>query len=462
MLLTADAGRGKNHIVDAAVTLLPEELYLTFEIASGQSLYYAAAEDPAFLKHKFVYPNEIEGVDALVEFLRPMLSKGWARKLVTNKDSDGRNAIQEIIVEGPVTAAIPTVRNKTDEQLQTRLLVAELPDYVGRVKEHSRAVSELLNPTYSTADHSSRIFVWQEGFRQLTKIRRVVFPLKHPDFALDDDKVSHGARLWTNVLGLMSAHAWLEQKNRRWIELVSGEGALAIVATPDDYEVAYNIFITVCQRTVLNLSENHRKILRALYDLHREFPNREGFTQREIAGARVSPQTVSNNKTFLVTSAKLMKETEHGLALPVGADPSWWSDSELSTGLPTPEKVRSWWEDAPPDPPPGEGGQGGHTAETDENPHHYAENAVQHPIGQPLGTSSSPGGGTGHPAEPTGLVHPLSSEGLDSENGLDKRHTEGERGVSSASSTSSTGTSTFIRASKNPALSTDDDDGVDV
>jgi DNA primase len=461
MLLTADAGRGKNHIVDAAVTPLPEEFYLTFEIASGQSLYYAAAEDPTFLKHRFVYPNEIEGVDALVEFLRPMLSKGWAKKLVTNKDSGGRNAIQEIIVEGPVTAAIPTVRNKTDEQLQTRLLVAELPDYVGRVKEHSKAVSELLHPTYSTADHSGRLFLWQEGFRQLTKTRRVVCPLEHPDFALDDDKVSHGARLWTNLLGLMAAHAWIEQKNRRRVELASGE--LAIVAIPEDYEVAYNIFTAVCQRTVVNLSENHRKILGAVYDLHGEFPNRERFTQREIAsGAGVSPQTVSNNKTFLVTSAKLLKDTERGLALPEGADPTWWSDNELSTGLPTPKKVRSWWEDAPPDPPPGDGGQGGHAAETDEKPHTYPEKAVQRPLGQPLDTSSFPEGGTGHPAELTELVHPLSSGGLDSENSSDKRHTDDEEGVSTASSASITGASTYLRASENPALIADDDDGVNV
>jgi hypothetical protein len=97
MLLTANAGRGKNHLADAAVKPLPPEFYLTFEIASGQSLYYAAAEDPAFLKHKFVYPNEIEGVEALIEFLRPMLSKGWCKKFVTNKDSNGRNVIQEIM-----------------------------------------------------------------------------------------------------------------------------------------------------------------------------------------------------------------------------------------------------------------------------------------------------------------------------------------------------------------------------
>lgn len=461
MLLTADAGRGKNHIVDAAVTPLPEEFYLTFEIASGQSLYYAAAENPAFLKHRFVYPNEIEGVEALVEFLRPMLSKGWARKLVTNKDADGRNAIQEIIVEGPVTAAIPTVRNKTDEQLQTRLLVAELPDYVGRVKEHAKAVSELLHPGYSTADYSYRLSLWHEGFRRLTNVRRVVFPLKHPDFALDDDKVSHGARLWANVLGLMATNAWTEQRNRKVVELPSGEAA--IEATPDDYEVAYNVFTAVCQRTVVNLSENHRKILGALYDLHKEFPNREGFTQREIAsGAGVSPQTVSNNKTFLVASAKLLKETEDGLALPEGADPSWWSTDELSTGLPTPEKVRSWWEDAPPDPPSGGAGHTGQAAETNQKHHTYAENSVQGEVGQALDTSNSPGGGTGQPMKVTGRVQPPSSEGVDSENGLGKRNTDEDEGASSASSASSMGTPTYIRASKNPTLTADDDGGVNI
>ena len=129
-----------------------------------------------------------------------------------------------IIVEGPVTIAIPTIRNKTDEQLQTRLLVAELPDYVGRVKHHSATVSELLLPDAATADHSHEKWLWQEGLRQLTGVRRVVFPLHHPDFALDDDQVSHGARLWANLLSLMATNAWLEQNNRRLLELGDGEG----------------------------------------------------------------------------------------------------------------------------------------------------------------------------------------------------------------------------------------------
>ena len=350
ILLTATAGRGKNHIIDAAVRPLPEEFYFAFEIASGQSLYYKADEDPDFLKHTFAYPNEIEGAEALWEFLRPMLSKGRATKIVTAKDADGNMTSRTIIVEGPVTIAIPTIRNKTDEQLQTRLLVAELPDYVGRVAEHGRAVSEQLLPEAAAVDYSREQWIWQEALRQLTTQRRVVFPLRHDKFTLDDDQVSHGARLWANLLSLMATHAWLEQKNRRLLDL--DEERVAIEATPEDYEVAYGVFTKVCKRTVVNLSETHRKILQALYELQQEDEDRWGFSQRAVAtAAGVSQSMVSENKSFLAMSAKLLQDTEHGLLLASGAEPSWWEEGDLMKGLPSPEQVRTWWEEKPPDPP---------------------------------------------------------------------------------------------------------------
>jgi DNA primase len=430
ILLTGEAGRGKNHIVDAAVKALPPEFYFAFEIASGQSLYYKADEDPDFLRHTFAYPNEIEGAEALWEFLRPMLSKGWAKKIVTARDADGNMTTRTIIVEGPVTIAIPTIRNKTDEQLQTRLLVAELPDYPGRVKHHAAAVSEQLLPDAATIEHSHERWLWQEGLRQLTRIRRVVFPLRHPDFALDDDQISHGARLWANLLSLMATHAWLEQRNRRLLDLSAeiGEGRVAVEATPDDYEAAYRIFTRVCKRTVVNLSDTHRKILGALYDLHQEFPNREGFTQREIkAGAKVSQSVISDNKTFLVTSAKLIKETDAGLALVEGAEPSWWAEGDLMKGLPTPEKVHSWWGDR--DPPPEGGDHADHADQESHNPHTYAENGDRHPADQsPISDGSpTPKGRT----EPEDADRDRQVNGTPpiSENGIGKPKTGGDEDV---------------------------------
>ena len=444
ILLTGEAGRGKNHNVDAAVKLLPPEFYFAFEIASGQSLYYKADEDPDFLKHTFAYPNEIEGAEALWEFLRPMLSKGEATKIVTAKDADGNMTTRTIIVEGPVTIAIPTIRNKTDEQLQTRLLVAELPDYPGRVKEHSRALSEQLHPDFAEADFSYKKFLWQEGFRQLAQRRKVIFPLEHPDFALDDDTISHGARMWGNLLGLMATHAWLEQNNRDTVRLESGEEA--IVATPEDYRVANEIFNKVCKRSVINLSDTHRRILGALYDLEEENPTRSGFTTREIASlAKCSPQTVSNNKTFLVTSAKMIKESEDGLALVHGAEPSWWAEGDLTKGLPTPEKVESWWKES--SSWPKNAGHGGRSSETGQNLDTYLENSVHPKIGQTLDVSSL--------KNHAGHVQSLSSSSLDGESGIDKPNGRSGKGLSSVSTDSG-----FQKGLDAPSLG--DDAGVEI
>jgi hypothetical protein len=341
-MLIAEAGRGKNYLTDAVVAILPPGWYLSFESASASSMYYRVERDPGFLEHRFLYPNEIEAVDALIEFLRPMLSSGKAIKLTVNKDAEGRNEGQELEVKGPVTTIIPTVRNKTDEQLQTRLLIAELEEYEGRVKEHARAFGKLLLPGYAATDNTEEVGRWQAALDSLTAKRRVVFPLKHEEFALDNDGVSHGARLWANLLGLMCSHAWLEQRNRDTIELASGERA--VVATPDDYEAAYGIFEATSRRTVVNLSETHRKILNALYELGDEDKISEGFTQRDIAErAEVKQSTISKQKTFLVTSAKLIRETEYGLALVKGAEPSWWSNEEAMRGFPSPGQVRAWW-----------------------------------------------------------------------------------------------------------------------
>jgi hypothetical protein len=236
VVLIAGWGRGKNHLADAVSTLLPQDFFLAFESASAMSLYYLAETNPRILSHRWTYPSEAEAIDQLVEMLRPLISGGRAVRLTVNRDSGGRNTAQELKIEGPVTVTIPTIRNKLDAQLQSRMLTAELEDYEGRVARHSRKVSELLLPDFATEDFSPRIRAWRAALGSLTSVRRVVFPLTHEQFRFDRDDVSHGARLWANILGLMCAHAWLEQHIREIIELPSGEKA--IVATPTDYEVA--------------------------------------------------------------------------------------------------------------------------------------------------------------------------------------------------------------------------------
>ena len=358
VVLIAGWGRGKNHLADAVATLLPEDFFLAFESASAMALYYMAEEDPRVLAFHWVYLNEAEAMDQLVEMLRPLISSGKATRLTVNKDSGGRNTAQTLDVEGPVTTTIPTIRNRLDAQLQSRMLLAELEDYEGRVARHSRKVSELLLPDFATEDFSPRIRAWRAALGSLTGIRRVVFPLTHEQFRFDRDDVSHGARLWANILGLMCANAWLEQRNRDVIELSNGEKA--VVATPTDYAATYGVFKATCERSVVNLSDTHRRILDAVYELHQEYEYRTDFfrdnswSQREIERRTGVPQsTISAQKSYLVKSVKLLVEDHDGkLGLAKDADPSWWRKEGVLDGLPKPKQVWAWWngEDDPPDP----------------------------------------------------------------------------------------------------------------
>jgi hypothetical protein len=122
---------------------------------------------------------------------------------------------------------------------------------------------------------------------------------------------------------------------------------------------------------VVNLSDTHRRILDAVYELHQEYEYRRDFfrdnswSQREIERRTGVPQsTISAQKSYLVKSVKLLVEDHDGkLGLAKDADPSWWRKEGVLDGLPKPKQVWAWWngEDDPPD--PGTPGRPGHPPE---------------------------------------------------------------------------------------------------
>lgn len=419
LILTAEAGRGKNYVCDAVAVALPEEFCLAFESASAKSLYYRAENDPTVLEHRWIYPNEAEAADQLVEMLSPLLSGGKASHLTVNKDGEGRNAAQELNVEGPASVTIPTVRNKLDTQLQTRMLVAELEDYEGRVAEHSRALSRQLLPDHAGEDHAPKIRAWRAALSSLTGVRRVVFPLDREEFCFDSDQIGHGARLWGNLLGLMLAHAWLEQRSRDIIELPD-EGN-AIVATPEDYEAAYKVFEATCERSVINVSDTHRKILDAVLAMKRESGNTDGFSLRKIGDkAEIHHSTVAEHKTYLTKSAKLLREAEGGLDLVADAEPSWWTKGDLLVGFPRPEQVRRWWEERDLDPKSTRHTR--HAEGKDRNPDTRAESPVGPPGRQQPVAARRPSA-----EEVSGDKIAVSDGAPDNRNGLDEP-SNGDRG----------------------------------
>lgn len=436
-MLVAEAGRGKNYLADAVANGLPEPWVYRFESASAKSFFYQAGADPERFRHCWTYPGEAEATDQLVETLRPLLSGGKATHTTVNKDASGTHMPMEMTIEGPITLTVPTVRNKLDGQLQTRMLVVELDDFAGRVAAHSAKVSKTLLADYAEQNHGDTLRLWQAALTTLTGVRRVVVPKEAELFTFDSDEISHGARLWRNFLSLMLTNAWLEQNNREIRELANGERT--VVATAADYKAAYQIFEQACKRSVINLSERHREILDAVYQLQQEddSPFQSGYSLRKIAElCGCSHQAVKNHRSYLTKSVGILRDMEGGgLRLVADADPSWWEDGEVLAGFPRPEEVAEWWGDELPDDDPEgtgyrsdphEGLQPLQEGSEASYPHTNGRNAVN-PHGLQTGLHVNP-------VEEEGLqVKPLSTEEVYSENGIDKPDAEDSEEVSRVS-----------------------------
>jgi hypothetical protein len=413
VMLIGEAGRGKNYVSDAVASGMPKSFVYEFESASAKSFYYEASANPDRFKHTWVYPNEAEATDSLVETLRPVLSKARAVHKTVDTDADGANAFRELSLEGPMTVTIPTVRNKLDGQLQSRMLVIELEEFENRVPRHSAKVSESLLLSRATKDHTHTLAFWKAALAKLTEVRRVGLTVRHEKFRLETNKISHGARLWRNFLSLMLTNAWLEQRNRETITLENGEEA--IVATSEDYRVAYVVFSEACKRSVVELSDTHRKILDAVYHLQKTKKKGAlrdaGFSFRKIGdAAECSYETVRKQKAFLVQSVGLLREFEHGgLALVKDADPSWWQKNDPLEGFPTPVEVDAWWSRNRVD-----------TVDTDEE-------MDEKPIGKPNRVS------TGGVDEGVDVSTGMSTPPVDSENAIGKPNSNGYRKVSTVS-----------------------------
>jgi hypothetical protein len=410
-LLVGESSRGKNFVVDAVASGMPESMVYQFESASSKSFYYESAAKPQRFEHTWLYANEIEAVDELIEVLRPLLSQGVAVHKTVDKVHDS-NTFREFKIKGPITACVPTTRNTTDRQFMTRLLVVELEDFEGRIAEHSRRVAKVLLPDYAAQDHTEELNLWKKAFEKLTSVRRVVIPNAHPEFCITSEDVSHGARVWRSFLSLVLANAWLEQRNREVRAL--REDLDVVVAQAEDYRVAYEIFQTTAGRSVVNISATHRKILDALYALEgdegKTIARDNGFSLRKIAekaGTGVSHETVRKNKAFLCSSLGFVVEMERGgLRLVGGADPEWWAHPEnILEGFPRPEKVSLWW------------GSGNGVDSVDTGPQ-----PDEPPIDKPKNLSTEKGGHQVDTSTPT-------PEQVDMSTRLSTPHEQGENGV---------------------------------
>lgn len=147
----------------------------------------------------------------------------------------------------------------------------------------------------------------------------------------------------------------------------------------------------------MNISDSHRRILDAVYQLQQDDRNTiffndkdKSWSQREIARRTGVPQsTISAQKSYLAKSLKLLVEEYDGkLRLADDADPWLWRKEGVLDGLPKPKQVWAWWRAQHDPPDPGTPGRPDHPP--------------QDPADQPGSGVNGDRGSSGHRSEAPG------------------------------------------------------------
>jgi hypothetical protein len=134
VLIQSTSAAGKSTLMDAVLTLTPEEDRLHYSAMTGQSLFYLGEQE---IKHKILAIAEEEGVRQAAYALKVLQSQGELTIASTGKDpATGMLVTQQYRVEGPVMLFLTTTAIDVDEELTNRCLVLT----INESREQTRAI----------------------------------------------------------------------------------------------------------------------------------------------------------------------------------------------------------------------------------------------------------------------------------------------------------------------------------
>lgn len=121
VMVQSTSAAGKSALMDAVLSLVPDEERIQYSAITGQSLFYMGNFD---LKHKVLAISEEEGASNASYALKLLQSEGQLKIASTGKDPvSGRHTTHEYQVTGPVMIFSTTTAIDVDEELLNRCLV---------------------------------------------------------------------------------------------------------------------------------------------------------------------------------------------------------------------------------------------------------------------------------------------------------------------------------------------------
>ncbi|WP_241581432.1 CHC2 zinc finger domain-containing protein [Rosenbergiella nectarea] len=287
VLIQSSSAAGKSSLMDAVLSLIPEEERIQYSAMTGQSLYYLGETS---LQHKILAIAEEEGVRQAAYALKLLQSDGELKIASTGKDeASGELVTREYRVQGPVMLMLTTTASDVDEELVNRCLVLTVNE--------SRAQTEAIHAMQRKAQTLEGLLQCSEK-QYLTRLhqnaQRLLRPLKVVNpyaekLTFLSDK-TRTRRDHMKYLTLIQSVALLHQYQRE-VKRVEHRGQWLeyIEVVPSDIALANRLAHEVLGRTLDEMPPQTRKLLVLLHDQVKTWaerqavkPNELHFTRRDV------------------------------------------------------------------------------------------------------------------------------------------------------------------------------------
>jgi DNA primase catalytic core len=259
VLVQSSSAAGKSSLMEAVLSLVPEEHRVKYSAMTGQSLYYLGEAD---LKHKILAIVEEEGAERASYALKLLQSEGELTIASTGKDPEtGKLQTNEYRVEGPVMIFLTTTAVEVDDELLNRCLVltvdegTEQTQAIHQTQRKSRTLEGLLG----RRDRARLQTLHQNAQRMLRRLPVVNPHAERLTFAAHKTRMR---RDHLKYLTLIDTIALLHQYQRETkTTMHHGEPIEYIEVTEDDIALANRLVRQVLGRTLDELPPQTRRLL---------------------------------------------------------------------------------------------------------------------------------------------------------------------------------------------------------
>jgi hypothetical protein len=284
VIIQSSSAAGKSSLMDAILTVMPEEERVQYSAMTGQSLFYMGETN---LQHKILAIAEEEGVEQASYALKLLQSEGEITIASTGKDETTGNLVtKEYKVQGPVMLFLTTTAIDIDEELLNRCLVLTVNE--NREQTEAIHVQQRFEETLEgllASETKKGLITLHRNAQRLLKPFKVVNPYADQLTFLNDK--TRTRRDHKKYLTLIRSVALLHQYQRPIKTATKNNEVIEYVEVMlNDIETANRLAHEVLGRTLDELPPQTRKLLQRIHVMVSEHCKVDGFKQSDYRFSR--------------------------------------------------------------------------------------------------------------------------------------------------------------------------------